>query len=128
MPDTFFTEMIADISSINAEWGYPTFQWQGNSYPCIPNAYKVNRELEEGGFVFDLMLEMTVNRYQGEYADPVFPGDVIPQPQDKLTYNGNTFRIQAVMNSPIFNHIEGVQASPNGATIKIYGICPFAGI
>jgi len=128
MGDTLFQEFIEVNNEINAEFGYPVFIWQGNNYNCIPNSYRVSRELEEGGFVSDLMLEIIVNRYDVWTDSPVFPGDVIPAPQQTLQYNGNTFRIQAVMNSPVFDHQDGSQTSPNGATIKIYGICPFRGV
>jgi hypothetical protein len=124
---TLFQEMIQDMDSMNKEFGYPVFTWNNATYPCIASTTNLTRDLVEGGFVLDLLLTMTVNRYT-TYGQPVFPNDVIPSPQQKLTYNGNVFRIESVKTSPIYNSYEGAQSSANGATIQIIGICPNRGI
>ena len=117
---TLFQEILNDTLEIQSDMGSPSFSWNGAIYQCIPNAFSYKRELEDGGFVSDLMLELTVSRYNSS-NQPIFTGDVIPTPQQTLTYQNNTFRIMTVMNSPVIS-------GANGATIKITAVSVNRGI
>lgn len=124
---TLFQEMIEANDYINKEFGYPTFTWNGASYPCIGSPVEVKRDLEFGGFVIDLLLVITVNRYNS-CGQALFPNDVIPSPQQHLTMNGKDFRIEGVNQSEVYNHCNGVQTSPNGATFRITAVSPNKGL
>ena len=44
------TEMIADMTAIEADLGNPSFVWQGNVYTCIASLTQIIRDLGDGGF------------------------------------------------------------------------------
>ena len=117
---TLFQEILSDTQEIQSDMGNPSFTWNGAIYQCIPNAFEYKKDLEDGGFATDLMLELTVSRYNS-LNQPVFSGDQIPKPQDKLTYQNNSFRIITVMDSPVINNAYGV-------TLKIVAVCSTRGI
>lgn len=126
---TLFEEMIEDLQSMNNEFGLPSFQWPigGPAYPCIASVTQFKRDLVEGGFTLDQLITMTISRYN-QFGQPVFPNDVIPSPQQKITFNGTIFRIDIVTPDSVYNHQDGVQTSPTGATIKIIGVSATRGI
>lgn len=112
--------MLQDLATIHGELGYPTFVWvkDGNTYPCIASLSQFNRDLGEGGFRTQLLLTMTVPRYDtaGDYT---FPNDVIPQPQQKVTFQGKSFRIENVREDTVLDYDSSGTPTSSGARIRI---------
>ena len=122
-------EMLSDISVIMRESGNPTWTWavDGNVYPCVASISKFKRDLVEGGFVLDELLTLTVPRYDF-FDNPIFPSDIIPAPQQRLTFNGVHYRIESVKVDAIYDYNENGNKLTNGTRIRIIAVCPFRGI
>ena len=101
---TLAEEFIEGIEFAERDLGSPTFNWQGNDYPLIPSVAEIKRELGDGGFTVDLMLNATIQLQDSE-GNLIFPGNVTPSPQQKLTYQGNVYRIIVVKFSPTNSYI-----------------------
>ena len=124
---TLHQEMIEDMGSINADLGAPSFTWNGGTYNCIANVAQFNRDLGDGGFRTQQLLTITVPRYDIE-GNTIFPGDVIPQSQQKITFNGIQFRIENIKQDAVYDYgTDGVQ-STNGARLRIVAIDVTKGI
>ena len=98
--------------------GNNTFTWlfDNNQYPCVASIVDYKRELDEGGFTIDKLLNMTVRQFDS-FGNPVFVNG-IPQSQQKLIFTGQTFRI---LNVEIDN-------IGTGARIIIHAVCPNRGV
>ena len=115
-------EILDDISDIMLEFGSPVFTWPeigGTEYGCIASISQFNRVLEMGGFSTDLLLVMTVPRYDLD-GNTTFPNDILPEPQQRIIFNNLLFRIEIVKQDSIFNINErGEKDSDTGARIRI---------
>jgi hypothetical protein len=109
--------VLQGIRHISKEMGQHTFQWlfDSNYYPCYASVQTFKRDLETGGFSIDLLITMTVPLFDIN-DEPTFPNG-IPIPQQKILYNGNTFRIASIVNDTI----------GDGARLRITGYSPFKG-
>jgi hypothetical protein len=74
--------------------GNNTFTWNGGIYPCVASVVDYKRRLDNGGFVVDLLLTMTVRQFDLQ-GNQIFTSG-IPQSQQKLTFGGTIFRISNV--------------------------------
>lgn len=126
--DSLFQYMLAGNNFLNKNFGYPTFTWNGNSYPCIASVTTFNRELGEGGFSLGQLITMTVNRYNVSSYLPIFPNDIIPDSQQIINYNGYNYRIESVILDPVFDTNLNGQQTAHGATFKIIGMSTSKGI
>lgn len=127
---TLHQEIVDGLSEMMVDLGSPTFVWatDGATYPCIASVSQFTRNLEVGGFSTDKLLTMTVPRYDST-GNPTFPSDVIPQPQQKVTFNGDQFRIESVKQDAIFDHDSNNNQTTNtGARIRIVGVNTSRGI
>jgi len=105
--------VLEGLSFIEDALGNHTFTWlvDNNDYPCIASVSQFQRTLDTGGFRVEKLLTMTVRQYDldGNY---IFPNNVIPQSEQKLTYNGSQYRILSV-------HIDTIGT---GARLRIMAI------
>ena len=118
---TLHNVMIADMIQIESELGNPSFVWNGVTYNCIANLSQFNRELTAGGFTVEQMLTLTVPRYD-IMGTEIFAGDVIPQAQQRITFNGKAFRIENVKQDSVFDYGADGSATSNGARIRIVAV------
>ena len=115
------------MAEITGDLGTPTFIWGGNTYNCIASVAQFNRDLGDGGFRTQQLLTITCPRYDVN-GDSIFPNDVIPQSQQKITFNGIAFRIENVKQDAVYDYgTDGVQ-STNGARLRIVAIDVTKGI
>ena len=124
---TLHEEMLADMAVIRYDTGSPTFIWYGVSYPCIASISTFNRDLVDGGFTMEQLLTLTVPRYDSG-GSPTFSNDVLPQPQQRLTYGTKLFRIETVSNDSVANYDSSGTAINNGARVRIVAIGLVRGI
>ena len=91
--------MTQDLKDAECDLDNPTFEWDGNSYPCIPGTdtqvFKVNR-----GYEVVKTLAMTVRNFNPD-GTFVFTNNNIPESQDDITYQGEPFRIEEVSGNVI---------------------------
>jgi hypothetical protein len=118
---TLHAEMIADMAEIEGELGNPSFVWNNVSYTCIASLSQFNRDLVEGGFTVEQMLTITIPRYDPS-GNETFPGDVIPQAQQRIMFNGKPFRIENVKQDSVFDYGTDGVATTNGARIRIVSV------
>ena len=120
---TLHEQMVEDLKTIHEDMGQPTFVWlhDGNTYPCIASITDIKNDLIEGGFNVEQMVTMTVPRYDSD-GNLTFLNDVIPQSQQKIEFNGITFRIDSVRQDTVYSYDEfGNQKSTSGSRIRIIG-------
>jgi len=108
---------VEDLSLIECQMGNPTFTWNSNTYNFIPSMTTYARQLETGGFQLEQGIKATVRTVNtdGSY---VFPLNVLPQPQQKITYSidGKQYRIDTV------------EADPVNVSFRMTGVCVQRGI
>lgn len=101
---TLTQQKVKDLTEIEAENDYPTFVYQpdGQTYPCKGSITDFAKTLDDGGFVVERSLSLTVRMYNFSQASdgtvtltPIFQNG-IPKPQKKLTYLGEIYRIITV--------------------------------
>jgi len=81
------TEAITKgLLKIEADLESPTFDWQGESYFCVPSSDEKLLSLERGGFGVEKVLNLVVRSEQ-------FANDIFPQSQDLITYRGADYTI-----------------------------------
>lgn len=107
--------MVADIMVVENDLSNPVFYWGAQEYPCVPSVNEETRELDEGGFVMDKVLSMVV-RLEDTDGNLVFDNNLVPTPQEKVTYNGEAFRIITT------------KRHPTGAYMRIMAISTVKGI
>jgi len=100
---TLHQEMIKDLTTIQCELGNPSFVWSGGTYTCIASLSQFNRSLVDGGFTIEQMLTITVPLYDIS-GTSTFPGDVIPQAQQRIIFNGKPFRIENVKQDSVLDN------------------------
>lgn len=117
---TLHNEMIADMEVMQNDLGNPSFVWltDGGTYKCIANLSQFNRDLGDGGFRTQLLLTITVPRYDKD-GTPIFPNDIIPQAQQKIRYNGDFYRIENVKQDSVFDYDSSGTSTSAGARIRI---------
>lgn len=122
-------EMIADIAVIQGELGFPTFVWvkDGATYPCVASVAQFTRDLVEGGFTVDQLLTMTVPRYDTQ-GSPTFPNDIIPEAQQRITFQGQPYRIENVKQDSVYDYDSSGTPTSTGARLRIVAINTTRGI
>ena len=120
-------EMVKDLIAIEGELGNPSFVWSGNTYTCIANLSQFNRELGEGGFRVQQLLTITVPRFDVT-GTPTFPNDILPESQQKITFNGAQFRIENVKSDSVFDFDSSGTSISTGARIRIIAMDTTRGI
>ena len=110
--------VLKGLTHVEKALGNHTFTWiDGNNYPCDASIIDTKRDLGDGGFVIDKLLTMTVRQYNTDET-PVFINNIIPQSQQRIMYNGTSFRIASVKVDSI-----GI-----GARMRIVAVCTTRGI
>jgi hypothetical protein len=105
-------EIIGGLMEGESLLGYPAFTWtDGNQYICIPSISEFERELETGGFYTAQMLTMTV-RILDEYFNPIFPNGILPDTQQRITYQGKPYRIIITKPHPTGCYMRIIAESP----------------
>ena len=84
--------MIEDIASIISDFGDTTFTWNGNVYPCIASITEFQRDLGDGGFALEKMVNLVVP-LEGDCDVLTFPGNILPDAQQLITFQGLQYRI-----------------------------------
>lgn len=107
--------MVADLIVVENDLNNPVFYWGAAEYPCVPSITEATRELGEGGFAMDKVLSIVV-RLEDADENLVFDNNLVPTPQEKITYNGETFRIFTT------------KKHPTGAYMRIMAISEIKGI
>lgn len=79
--------------------GFPTFTWNGGTYPCTPSITDYSTPLETGGNRQDKILTMTV-QLQDKQGNLTFPNGIRPQPNDWIVCQTFNFRIQTIKQHP----------------------------
>ena len=97
------SETINGLLYIESDLGNNTITWNGNSYIITPSVNQFERKLETGGFILQKALNCTVRKYNAN-GTSVFSGDILPSPQQKIVYNGTTFRIIQTISAPTNTH------------------------
>lgn len=88
-----FKEIVErDLLKIQSDLSYPTFTFAGTSYPCHTGAGSKEWVLDKGGFDVQADLVLIVR-----CIDLV---DVTIRSQNKIVYDGNTYRVAKVIKSP----------------------------
>jgi len=105
------------MKHIISELGSPYFTWNNETYACIASVSQFNRDLVEGGFTVEQMLTLTVPLFD-ESGGRVFSGEVYPEAQDKITFNGKVYRIENVKQDSILED----SATPTRLRIVAMGI------
>ena len=122
--ETLQQNIVRDLKDIEDEMGSPSFQWQGSTYNFIPSITEVKRDLDNGGFVIDLLMSSTVRSFDIQCDDdgeeilvPTFLNGY-PSSQQKIVYtlDGNTYRIQLI------------KMDPTNSYFRMIGVCPNRGI
>jgi hypothetical protein len=80
-----------DFKTIEADLG-TTIEWQGETYPCGAGSNDETLILTAGGNAQQADLVINVRK-------SLF-GEVLPLPQQKIQYKGETFRIATVKTEP----------------------------
>lgn len=104
--------MILDMDEIMNDLGSPHFTWNSVSYDCIASVAQYEKQLGDGGFTIAQLLTLTIPRYKSD-GTPVFTLDVIPQAQQRITYQTKAYRIINVKEDSVFD------VGANGARIRI---------
>jgi hypothetical protein len=81
----FSDEIAADLQEAEADAGSRTFEWNGQSYPCLPSS--LGREVSIGadGNPVEIAAALLVRR-------AVFP-DSPPGSGQRVTFNGANFKV-----------------------------------
>src|ERR1035437_3208299 len=85
-------EIIDGIMEMEEDLEHPTFSWNSGTYNCVPSISEFQRTLESGGFTIDKLLTMTVLLIY-KHNNLTFPGDVRPDTQQTIMYQGEKYRI-----------------------------------
>ena len=104
-----FNEIISGQMEIIDDLNTPSIIWNGNSYACIASVSEFRRDLDDGGFVMNKMLTMSIPLEDGN-GNLTFSGGILPSPQEKITYQGNTFRIESKHITPTGAYVRYIAA------------------
>lgn len=90
--------MINDLIKVENSLGNPYILINNVSYPCVPSPDTYQWKLGNGGYDTINTLQLTIRMYNAD-GSYVFPSNVIPSPQSLLTYNGNVYRVNSVIQN-----------------------------
>ncbi len=85
---------------MTTDLGNAFFTWKGDDYPCNASITTFTRQLEHGGFDLDRQLNAlsSIDLFS----------DVIPQPQDLLSFSDDDYRIISFKKDPTGAYYEVV--------------------
>lgn len=92
-------EIISGVEFEENDLANPVYTWEGADYPCVPSIAEFQRTLDTGGFTTDRVLTMTA-RLLDESQNGLYPSDVLPEPQQIITYSGDQYRIISTKKHP----------------------------
>jgi hypothetical protein len=107
--------MTKDLLYAERDMENPSFEWNGQDYPCIASPVTARLVLEEGGYEMANTVTMTVRIFNGD-GSFVFQDNIIPAPQNDIQFLNLKFRID--------------QVNPNsiGACFEIVAYGPYRGV
>jgi hypothetical protein len=80
-----------DLAEIETDFGTPTFTWNKNDYPCLPDINNVESNPVSIGFTETGDVKLTVRLN-------VFTNWVYPTENDLITYQGKQFKIYSIQH------------------------------
>lgn len=89
--------LVDALKEFECELGNPTINWKGADFLCSPSVSQFTEQLEQGGFQVIKVLSITIRK-------DLFEGN-LPEPQQTITYNSETYRIMTVSQEPFGSFI-----------------------
>lgn len=81
-----------DLQTIETDLGSNTITWGGETFVVTPSSEVTEAELGSGGFALSVDRVVSVRK-------SLFTGGVYPEEQDRLEYDGTTYRIEKVLEN-----------------------------